>query len=279
MSQGFIHSGFNAKVAGDVVQVQRYETGASATGTTTIPDDDTIPQNTEGDQYMSVSITPTNANSTLKIDVVAMWGNSAGQNAGIALFQDSTANAIAAIRDRNDVSNGGVTSTLTHYMTAGTTSSTTFKVRIGGDSAGTTTFNGTQGNRLYGGVMASSITVTEIASGTLIREVGTNINGNAGVAKAWVAFDGTGTPATTYSHNVSSITDHGTGDYTINFTTPFASANYVMVATAGTASGTSGYTVLPFAKLAGSTRITIRQTDNQTLTDVDDINVTFFGTQ
>lgn len=39
---------------------------------------------------------------------------------------------------------------------------TTFKVRIGGTSAGATTFNGSGGGRKLGGVMASSITITEI---------------------------------------------------------------------------------------------------------------------
>lgn len=45
-------------------------------------------------------------------------------------------------------------------------------------------------------------------------------------AKAWVSFNGTGTVAIRASYNVSSITDNGTGDYTINFTTAFSSSNY-----------------------------------------------------
>ena len=48
----------------------------------------------------------------------------------------------------------------------------------------------------------------------------------AGLARAWVNFDGTGTPAIRASLNVSSITDNGTGDYTVNFTTAFADTNY-----------------------------------------------------
>jgi hypothetical protein len=46
------------------------------------------------------------------------------------------------------------------------------------------------------------------------------------VCKAWVNFNGTGTPAIRDSFNVSSITDNGTGDYTINFTNAMANANY-----------------------------------------------------
>ena len=147
-----------------VVQVVNTQTGAVATGTTTIPNDDTIPQNNEGDQYMSLSITPTSATNMLKIDVVIFAANSSVSSIPLqtALFQDSTANALSAVS--SIVVNAGtvVNSTLTHYMTAGTTSSTTFKVRIGGSAAGTTTFNGSAGARKYGGVAGSSITISEI---------------------------------------------------------------------------------------------------------------------
>lgn len=47
-----------------------------------------------------------------------------------------------------------------------------------------------------------------------------------GSAKAWVNFNGTGTVAIRASFNVTSITDNGTGDYTINFTTALSDANY-----------------------------------------------------
>lgn len=47
-----------------------------------------------------------------------------------------------------------------------------------------------------------------------------------GIAKAWVNFNGTGTVAIRAQYNVSSITDNGTGDYTVNFTNAMADANY-----------------------------------------------------
>jgi hypothetical protein len=148
--------------AGTVVQVVNTQDGAVATGTTTVPQDDTIPQNTEGTQFMSLAITPTSATNKLRIDVVFNYAYSVTSNFTVALFQDSTANALAAVgnvaRNAGDLYNMN----FTHYMTAGTTSSTTFKVRAGGQSAGTTTFNGASSARLYGGVMASSITISEI---------------------------------------------------------------------------------------------------------------------
>ena len=53
--------------------------------------------------------------------------------------------------------------------------------------------------------------------------------GSAAIAygcRAWVNFNGTGTPAIRASGNVTSITDNGTGDYTVNFTTAMTDANY-----------------------------------------------------
>ena len=52
--------------------------------------------------------------------------------------------------------------------------------------------------------------------------------GNA--VKAWVNFNGTGTVAIRAAFNVSSITDNGVGDYTVNFTTAMPDANYAAVA-------------------------------------------------
>jgi hypothetical protein len=65
--------------------------------------------------------------------------------------------------------------------------------------------------------------------------------GNA--VKAWVNFNGTGTVAIRASYNVSSITDNGTGDYTVNFTTAMTDANYAVPGTAwsdGVANGIIG---------------------------------------
>ena len=49
-----------------------------------------------------------------------------------------------------------------------------------------------------------------------------------GSAKAWVNFNGSGTVAIRASHNVTSITDNGTGDYTVNFESAMEDANYVI---------------------------------------------------
>jgi hypothetical protein len=147
---------------GIIIQIARTETGAVATGTTIIPLDDTIPQITEGNEYMTLAMTPTSAASILRIDVVSHSGNTAASTFNItALFQDAVANALACGVQYIDVATALSGVRFTHYMAAGTTSPITFRVRVGGHQSGTTTFNGTAAARKFGGVLASSITVTE----------------------------------------------------------------------------------------------------------------------
>jgi hypothetical protein len=58
--------------------------------------------------------------------------------------------------------------------------------------------------------------------------------------RAWVNFNGTGTVAIRASGNVSSVTDNGTGDYTVNFTTAMPDANYAALVATDNLTG-SGY--------------------------------------
>jgi hypothetical protein len=67
-------------------------------------------------------------------------------------------------------------------------------------------------------------------------------NGMTGIAKAWVQFNGTGTPAIRASFNVSSITDNGVGDYTINFTTAMPDTNYACIPAVGSVGGSTSST-------------------------------------
>ena len=58
-------------------------------------------------------------------------------------------------------------------------------------------------------------------------------------AKAWVNFNGTGTVAIRDDFNVSSITDNGTGDYTVNFTSNLTDANYCIATGGGLTTNTN----------------------------------------
>jgi hypothetical protein len=69
-----------------------------------------------------------------------------------------------------------------------------------------------------------------------------NATGSAPVyaCRAWVNFDGTGTPAIRASGNVSSITDNGVGNYTVNFTTAMEDGDYAVVCNAMAFDGLGG---------------------------------------
>ena len=82
-----------------------------------------------------------------------------------------------------------------------------------------------------GGLPDATVTTAEIvdAAVTAAKMSGAQ-SGSAPIygARAWVSFNGTGTVAIRGSGNVSSITDNGTGDYTVNFTTAIADTNYAV---------------------------------------------------
>ena len=83
-----------------------------------------------------------------------------------------------------------------------------------------------------GGLPDATVTTAEIADAavTAAKMSGAQ-SGSAPIygARAWVNFNGTGTVAIRGSGNVSSITDNGTGDYTVNFTTAMPDADYSAV--------------------------------------------------
>lgn len=151
-------------LSGSVIQTVRTNYTTKTTGTTQTVLDDSIPQNTEGDEYFTRAITPTNASNILVITVDVNVGASVASAKYIAaLFQDSTADALCAVvGEAPNMDAVPDHRTFTYSMTAGTTSSTTFKVRIGPTSAVTLTVNGVNGNRLLGGVLLSGITIQEI---------------------------------------------------------------------------------------------------------------------
>jgi hypothetical protein len=88
------------------------------------------------------------------------------------------------------------------------------------------------------GIASSAQAIAGIDNGTIISPLrmreGLNATGDAPIyaCRAWVNFTGTGTVTKNGSGNVESITDNGTGKYTINFTTAMPDANYSVVASA-----------------------------------------------
>jgi len=148
---------------GGNVNSTSYQTGEVATGNTALPTGNSIPQITEGDEYMTIVFVPTTATSKLKIKIVAYVSNASVTPLASALFQDAVAGALRAGFAHTGSSASIACMVIPHRMVADTISAITFRVRAGAAS-GTTTFNGESGARLMGGVMASSITITEEAA-------------------------------------------------------------------------------------------------------------------
>jgi hypothetical protein len=87
-----------------------------------------------------------------------------------------------------------------------------------------------------GGIPDGTVDTDVLAANAVTyAKIGTTEQGQ--LCKAWVNFNGTSTVAIRASYNVSSITDNGTGNYTVNFTSALADANYSAVVTVGRASG------------------------------------------
>lgn len=146
------------------IQRQRIGTSSVATGTTTVPQDDTIPQFTEGVNFMSVNITPTSASSILLIVVNVLCSYSVPSPVIASLSVDGTGNALKTVAQYMDTAAGFINFSFQHTMTAGTTSLLTFRTKVGGTNAGTITFNGQSGARRFGTVDKSSIDIYELSS-------------------------------------------------------------------------------------------------------------------
>lgn len=146
---------------GPVVQKVRAEVTAFASGTTAIPLDNSIPQNTEGDERITATITPlaTTNKLTIIIEFTASVNHAGGQIVG-ALFRDSTANAVSS-RKYYALANDADNFVLTYEVVAGSVSATTFKFRVGNPAGAAVTFNGQAGADLFGGVLISSMTIIE----------------------------------------------------------------------------------------------------------------------
>lgn len=154
--------GINVPAPGDTVQMQQLIDGALGTGSTALPIDDTIPQSGEGTQFMAQAITPNSASNLLEISHTGVYSAAVAADCGVALFQDATANSLAAMLDQIAGVNLATISHLEWTMIAATTSSTTFKIRAGNTAGNTITYNGSNAGRKFGGVMASTLRITEV---------------------------------------------------------------------------------------------------------------------
>ncbi len=135
---------------------------------------------------------------------------------------------------------------------------------------------GQGGNKVYIGWSGSELKAQVDASdqgAIAFKSDITNVLNASGTAplyacRAWVNFNGTGTVAIRASGNVSSITDNGTGDYTVNFATAMPDADYAMVQGSANISGgtsdrpvTAGFNIAT-APTSSAARIYVKDAEN-----------------
>lgn len=158
-------------------------------------------------------------------------------------------------------------------------------IKVNGTTAATITTSGIQAN-LTGNVTGNADTATKLST--------TTGSAPAYACRAWVNFDGTrdstGAASTANTNrfirssgNVASVLRNGTGDYTVNFTTPMADANYVALFGTKTGNNTSGSNTV---QVGGTTQLSTKSTTNVKVlcttsanlySDQDMIDVAIFG--
>jgi hypothetical protein len=127
-------------------------------------------------------------------------------------------------------------------------------------------------------------TSTLVTNATLPTQL--NASGSAPIyaCRAWANFNGTGTVAIRASVNVTSITDNGTGDYTVNFTTAMSDANYAMLVTGVPSnSGNGNQTDIGYYSTNGTNAVGVTSSSvrvlsryGSTTSDIDTISVSIF---
>jgi len=112
-----------------------------------------------------------------------------------------------------------------------------------GDTSGTVTVSApaVAGTRTITLPAATGTAILEDASNNLQMNSGFGSSATAYGCRAWVNFVGTGTVSINASGNVSSITDNGTGDYLVNFTTAMPDDDYATQATSKSTGSGTGY--------------------------------------
>jgi hypothetical protein len=146
---------------GAIVDRAYAEYTANADLTAAIPYDDTIPQNTEGTELLTATITPKATSNRVRIRFSGFAESNGNVNVTVALFKDDGADAIQA---RGQVMWGGSPEQvlLEYEHVPGTTSAVTYKIRVGPNASGIR-FNGRPTTRIYGGVAAATLVLEEIA--------------------------------------------------------------------------------------------------------------------
>ena len=119
----------------------------------------------------------------------------------------------------------------------------------------------------------TGITTADIEATTLTVNAGYGSNTTAYGVRAWVNFDGTGTVAIRDGGNVSSITDNGTGNYTINFTNNMPDVNYAVNAISAYSLTTNGALLVEIFGFNNQTVSGVRVQNRNSSTNYDAVSI------
>jgi hypothetical protein len=221
-----------------------------------------------GTRTRTMSVGPNNPNTTTQfIDGYVTTATAAGTttltvaSAGQQFFTGSTTQTVVL----------PVTSTLVLGQ----------QFEIVNNSTGAVTVNSSGSNLVYTLAPNEAVTVTCIlTSGTTAASWSTfpHPSGLGYACRAWVNFNGTGTVAINGSGNVSSITDNGTGDYTVNFTVAMPDTNYnaVVMARATASVNAIASPQLFGTKTTSAFQITTVQNAIDASIDSSEVGLSFF---
>ena len=156
-------------------------------------------------------------------------------NVGIGTSSPARALTVytTAATDNNVLLKSGASNAYLTFADIGTTDQTGLSVRIG-----------SSGNNLVFNTGGTTERMRIDSSGNLLFNSGYGSAATAYGCRAWANFNGTGTVAINASGNVTSITDNGVGDYTVNFTNAMPDINYSFNGATRWAAGDEGCVVL-----------------------------------
>jgi hypothetical protein len=163
-----LSAGNLAAAPGTIVDRAYTETTTYTTVTASIPLDDTIPQNTEGTQILSASITPKTVTNRVRARVVVrgLIQDSANRQGAVCLFRGAGADAIAATSANLYSAGAQIAQTvvLEFEDSPASTSAQTYNVRVGPSGGGTMYVNGNSSGRIFGGSMRATLVLEEITA-------------------------------------------------------------------------------------------------------------------
>jgi hypothetical protein len=221
-------------------------------------------QSTAGLQAQITTATNTANNAITTANAATATANGIAGTANTALSNSSaavtTANAASVTANNANTTANAISATASSAVTTANTAQTTANTAQTTANTAQTTANAALPKA--GGTMTGNVTFT---------------NTQPQVCKAWVNFNGSGTVAIRASFNVSSITDNGTGNYTVNFTTAMVDANFATTGTAGQSSTDAArYLGMFNSNTTTSTRIICAYPPNSQAYDVEIACVAIF---